>query len=127
MGTKARKPSIYSGPAANHAGPGEGIYEISSEHGGGLISVSNDVERGRLDVQLYNLDPTVRVSVGRDGVRHSTLGVVVHLAPLLHRWHGQEHGDVALGDHIATHAERLVDLLQPMPVRDGLHAVPDQS
>lgn len=57
-------------PAAGYARPGEVIAQFSSGHGGGLISI-REVPDGdgdaELRVELYRLDPDVRVTVGFSG------------------------------------------------------------
>lgn len=61
-----RAPRIFKGPAAAYEGPGECIREVSCGDGtGALISVR--AREGRSPaIQVYRVDPGVRVSVGFD-------------------------------------------------------------
>lgn len=77
------KPRVNVCPVANgYSGPAERIIEFSSGNdtvqAGGLISLRR-TDAGTLDVQLYQQDPTVRVSVSGAGfLATGLLGTCVH-------------------------------------------------
>jgi len=62
-----KRPRVNTSPVASrYAAPDERVIEFSSEVGGGLINLYE--RNGKLHVQIYNCDPSVRVMVNPDNL-----------------------------------------------------------